>query len=144
MSVQLTVTIDPTSKTAPGILRGLADSMAATFEGAHAQVNDVVRAPAKAAKATKAAVEVADDEDDEENFELATDDGGEAADVVDAEETEEADDAPTLDDVTKAFQTYAKKHSREKAAAILKKLGAKSVRDIKPGQYEKVLKTLGA
>lgn len=43
-----------------------------------------------------------------------------------------------------AFQKYAKKYDREKAAKVLAKYKVKSVRDIPEAKYGEVLKVLGA
>lgn len=46
------------------------------------------------------------------------------------------------DDIIPAFQKYAKKHSREKAAKIIAKFKAKKVQEISPKHYSEVLKLL--
>lgn len=108
------------------------------------------------AKAKAAPVEEEEDdfgteeaEDASNELELSSDDAPEAED----DEVEEAPAKPaakkaapkkTLDDVIAAFRAYAAKHSREKAAAVLKKLDVKSVRDIPAEKYDGVLKVLNA
>lgn len=61
------------------------------------------------------------------------------------------DDAPaatepakalTLEDVVEGFKGYAQKNGRENAGKVLGKFGVKSVRDLKPDSYEKVMKAL--
>lgn len=47
-------------------------------------------------------------------------------------------------DVIPAFQSFAKRHSREKASNILGSLGVRSVRDLKPEQYAQVIGMLNA
>lgn len=97
-------------------------------------------------KTAKAPVET---EEEEEDFDLTSGedeeeldmDGADEADA-DAEEEEEAEEATSLEDVIGAFQKYAKKHSREKAAKVLATFKAKSVRDLKAAQYDKVLAAL--
>lgn len=59
------------------------------------------------------------------------------------EDTSEA--ALTLDgDIIPAFQAYAKKHSREKAAKVLAKYKVTSVRELPEKTWNDVLKTLNA
>lgn len=49
----------------------------------------------------------------------------------------------TLDgNIIPSFRAFAKKHSREKAGAVLAKFKVKSVRDLKETDYPKVLKLL--
>ena len=57
---------------------------------------------------------------------------------------EEEEQGPTVEDVTKAFKAYAGKFSREAALKVLKSFKVKSVSELKPEIYPKVLKTLGA
>jgi len=71
----------------------------------------------------------------EENFDLGD---GESAETEAAPEKE-----PTLEDVIEGFKAYAGKHGREKAGAILKKFGVKSVRDLKSEKYGEVLALIG-
>lgn len=47
--------------------------------------------------------------------------------------------ATTLSDVKKAVISYAKKHSPEKARAILKKFKAKNASEVKEADYDKVI-----
>jgi hypothetical protein len=48
----------------------------------------------------------------------------------------------TLEQVLDAAKKYAKKHSREKAAKVLKKFKVASVRDLKPAQFKEALQAL--
>jgi hypothetical protein len=115
------------------------------------------KAPAQPAAATKAPKDAkpgkkakpADEE--EEEFELdeteETEEEEEAEESEDeTEEEEEAEEeeetAHEIDDVIAAFQGYAKKHSREKAAKVLAKFKVKSVRDLKAKQYAEVMAIL--
>jgi hypothetical protein len=49
-----------------------------------------------------------------------------------------------LADVIDAFKNYAASTNRESAAKVLKSFKVKSVRDLKPEQYENVIATLNA
>jgi hypothetical protein len=91
-------------------------------------------ASARRAKTEKKGKTAAAKPPEDENFDLGF-----------GEETEpEAEAAShTLEDVIDAFKAYATKNSREKAGAILKKFNVKSVRDLKPDQFGKVLAALG-
>jgi len=101
---------------------------------------EAARAPAPKPAKKKAAPVV--EEDDEET---------EAADeTADVEYDADLDDEPvaaksklTLEgDIIPAFQAYAKKYSREKAGAVLSKLGVRAVREIPVEAYPAVLATL--
>lgn len=83
--------------------------------------------PAKAAKG-----KAAKNAEPEETFDLG-----------ESEEAETEEKTVTLDEVIKAFQAYAKRHSREKAGAALKKFGVKSVHDLKAEQYADVMEYIG-
>lgn len=48
----------------------------------------------------------------------------------------------TEEDVVNAARAHAKKHQRANTAKVLEKLGVKSVREIKPENYEKAIKAL--
>lgn len=55
-----------------------------------------------------------------------------------------SDDEPkvTQKEVISAFQAYAKAKGVEKAKAVIKKFGAKSVREIKEADFEKAMKAV--
>lgn len=69
----------------------------------------------------------------------------EELDLGDEEEEESEEEKPTLEGhIIPAFQAFAKKHSREKAGAILGKYKVKSVRDLPETEFSKILSLLGA
>lgn len=84
------------------------------------------------------------DEEEESDEESDDEDDSDDEEESDEEETEEEDEEPatTLEDVIGALQKYSKKHSREKAAAILKTFKVSAVRELKPAQFDAVIKKL--
>lgn len=119
------------------------------------QTTTAKAAPAPTTKKAAKAIVATEDEEDDTEFEI---DGGDSADEMDLdasaddedeeseEETadeEETEEAITLQDVIGACSKYAKKHSREKVSALLKKkFQAATVRELKPAQYAAVVKAL--
>ena len=102
--------------------------------------------PAKGGKASKP-VETEEATDDEETFEDATDteevtEEGVAEEFEDSEEEKEEEGLSLDKDIIPGFKKYAAKNGREKAAAILAKFKCKSVQNLKPADFEKVLKML--
>lgn len=66
----------------------------------------------------------------------------EAAPAIDLGEEAPVEKAVTMEDLVKAAQAYSKKHGRENAAKIVAKFGVKSIREIKPENFAKVLNAL--
>jgi hypothetical protein len=75
----------------------------------------------------------------QETVDLGFDETEEDEEETDDAEEEESETEYELSDVISAFKTYAKENTREKAGKILKKLGVKSLTDLKPAQYEKAM-----
>lgn len=73
--------------------------------------------------------------DDTESHELGDD--LPTGDDLDEDGAEEV--TYTMTDVLGGFQTYVKKHSKEKAMKLLTKAGVKSVRDIPPTKFAEVM-----
>lgn len=105
--------------------------------GATAPATAGATASTKGKKAA-APAEAPAEEEDEGEFDL-----GEEESEDDAEEEDETPKI-SLDQVIAGFKDFAKKKGRNKAAAVLKKYGVKSVRDLKAGNYAEVLEALGA
>lgn len=89
------------------------------------------------------------DKEEEEEFDLdedkeASDDEEEEEDEEsDGEEEEEESDAPSLEDVLRAFQKFTKdKANKPKAIKLLKAFGVTSVREIPKEKYQKALDKL--
>lgn len=103
-------------------------------------------AGAKKGKKAKEDEEEFDLEEQEEDESEETEEESEEEETEEESEDEDADEAeddgPSLEDMVSAFQKYAKKTSRDKAAAVLKKFKVKSVRDLKAKDYKAVLKSL--
>lgn len=89
--------------------------------------------PGKTVKTKTAIVETESTDTDDETFGL---------DAADETEAEAEAVVITQKDIIKAFQVYATKTSREKAAKVLTKFGVKSVKDLKESQYAAVMTTL--
>lgn len=164
METSISVTVQPNANGAV-LLRAIADSI----EGAPAE-DGLVKLSIQTSEPTEpkrgrgrpkkeAKVDLGDDEpeaDDEvaEDETEADDDDEAAEDEAEDEETKpepvktrkgvKAAKGPTLDEVIKAFQEYAAKHSRDKAGAILAKYKVKSVRNLPPEKFPEILKRLGA
>lgn len=104
-------------------------------------------APKTAAKGKKAQ-ETFKPEDMDPPAEPTLDEAAEANGIVRKEASEPTSKkaAPTatikIGEVIKGFQTYATKHGRPKAAAVLAKYGAKNVNEIQTTKYAEVLKVL--
>ncbi len=137
MKVELALLVGAESKQWLADLALLADRLESLIERTSGKKEDAApkatkSTPAPAATKSngkKAAAPVVDDE--EENFDL---------DGEEAEETEEADEDPiTVKDVIAAC-----KENREKAIKVLKKMKVKSVHELKPELYKKVLAEIGA
>lgn len=114
----------------------------ATAKAAKTQADST---PAKAAKAVKNPPPP--ESDDEDDFDLdgtGEDDTDELSLDDDAPDAEEEAEEPstTLEEVIGAFQKFAKRHGREKAVKVLAKFKAKSVRDLKPAQFDEALSAL--
>lgn len=63
------------------------------------------------------------------------------------EDSDDSDDTGTefeMADVVKAFKAYAQENSKDDAIKILKKLGVKSVRDLKTSQFAKAMSLVEA
>ena len=60
-------------------------------------------------------------------------------DLGEEEDSEDEDQELDLADVIEALKAYAKKTSRDDAKKILKKFKVKSVQDLKPDQYAKII-----
>jgi len=88
--------------------------------------------PQKAAKKAKKEKVI------EETFDL--DDESEKEEP--AEELEDKEEEISLNDILEGFKEYAKAKGRDKAVAILTKLKVKSVKDIPPEKFKKVLEAL--
>jgi hypothetical protein len=100
---------------------------------------------AKARKAKAAPVVEEDAEDVSETEMEFVDDTEESDDAeVQAEETEDADEATTLADVQNALKAFAARGTKykDKAMSVLKKLGVKHVNELKPKQFDAVIKAL--
>ncbi len=125
-----------------------------TSTAAQVVPSEVKRKRGRPAKAAAAEVEEDDTEDTtDDDFEVDEDE-------TDETEDEETEDEPapkkkagasakaaavlTLDVMIKAFQDYAERHSRDKAAKILAKYKVKSVRLLPEDKYAEVLKVLKA
>lgn len=93
---------------------------------------------ARTTRAPKAAKPV----EAEEEFDLDAEEVVESDDETDVSPADE--DETSIDDVVAAFKKYAtaKPANKVKAQGILKTLGVKSVRDIKPAQYAKAISLL--
>ena len=89
-------------------------------------------APKTATKKT-AKVEAAE----EETFDLGDDE-------TETEEAAATETEYSYEDVVLAFGAYAKKTTRDKAIAVLKKFKVKGVKDLDTDQYPAVMKALGA
>lgn len=88
----------------------------------------------------RAAAKPAEENGGEEIENESTEDAGsEDEDLMDL-----GDDEPkvTQEDVIAAFKNYAKAKGVEKAKAVIKKFGAKSVREIKEADFEKAMKAV--
>jgi hypothetical protein len=96
----------------------------------------------KKAKARKPEDVTTLDEDTDEELDFGSDEEETEETEAEAEEELTEEKVLALTDVISAFQTYAKKNSREKAAKVLTKFNAKSVRDLKPNQYGSVMNAL--
>ncbi len=55
------------------------------------------------------------------------------------EEPEDEEKEVTIDQIRAAFQAYARKHTRDKAAAVLAKYKVKSVNDLPKDKYAEIL-----
>jgi hypothetical protein len=106
----------------------------------------IAKTSAKARKAKAAPVVEEDAEDVSETEMEFVDDTEESDDAeVEAEETEEdADEATTLADVQNALKAFAARGTKykDKAMSVLKKLGVKHVNELKPKQFDAVIKAL--
>ncbi len=131
------------------------------FSGTPAAVTTTVsETPKKRGRPAKAAAVVEADEDELDGDDFEADEEVEDADELDDESYEDepvkvkkgASKAPakaaaetvTLEAVIGEFQVYARKHSREKAKALLGKFKVSSVRDLDKKDYAAVLKALKA
>lgn len=129
-------------------LRAHADTMSPTAQAT------TIKAPGKAGRPAKTKVEETEEEEEfdlsdqeeteEDETEEETESEEEETEEDETEEETEEEETPaiSLQTVIEAFQKYAKKHSREKAAKVLAQFKAKSVRDLKKDQYAKVLGAL--
>lgn len=106
---------------AANVLEGVAPKEAAKVENTEA-------APKKKGRPAKTEIEAAPEVNDEDQMDFD----------LDAEGDDEPE-APTLEMVSEAFKNYVKRHDKDAAFAILKKLKVKSVREIPESQYQKVL-----
>lgn len=121
------------------------------------KVPEPLREPQKRHRRTKAEIEAAKLAEGGASSTVikeveARDESEDATPAGDEYDTAEVDlgDAPTPtkkaldldDDIIPAFQKYAAKHSRDKAAAVLAKFGVKSVRNLGEDKYVEVLKLL--
>lgn len=142
--MQINIGIDGREK--GSVIAAQLRTLAASFEtyegwtGGNTEVEETTttirgRKVAKPASVKAAAA----DEEETEEYEASSDD--EENFSVDEEETEE-ETGWTLTQVIDAFKKYAKNNSREKAAKVLAKYKAKSVRDLKETDYDSVMKTL--
>lgn len=89
--------------------------------------------------------ESGDDDDGGDDGDSDDEDSGDDDDASDDDDEEEKKPAKgkklSLEkDILPAFQAYAKKHGRPKAAAILKKFKVKSVRELPPAKFAEALK----
>lgn len=126
--MKLTVYAEGSAKEVAEELR----TVAATLDGGKAVA---------AEKTEKVSKKKKKEEAEEEEFDLGdAEETEEETETEEEEETEvEEEDDTTIEDVIGAFQKYAKKHSREKAAKVLAKFKVKSVRDLKPANFSQVL-----
>ncbi len=92
--------------------------------------------PVKRGRKPKAKVEEVEETEDELE---ETDE-----DELDEVDEDEVEDEIEEKEVIKAFQNFVKENSTEEGLAILKKLNVKRVTHLKPAQYAKALKLLGA
>ncbi len=82
-------------------------------------------------------VEETEEESDDDEIEAGEDD----APTV---KSKKGSKGPSLDDVIKAFQKYAKKNGRGAAKKVLTKYKVESVQDLDEAHYAKVLKLIAA
>jgi hypothetical protein len=112
--------------------------------------------PAPAPEETEEEIEAADDTGaEDEELDLGTDDADEepeapAFDFKDVAKAlkayaDEEPEAPAFDfkDVAKALKAYAVKNGGKKALALLATFKVKSAKDLKPAQFEAVIKATG-
>lgn len=140
------------TKAAATITKKLAGLVGAEGESDDAEAEPVKRGRGRPPKNPKPAPD--EDLDFGEDEETADEEDADADEESDDEEDAEEDDeapktkgkasaGPTLDgDIIPAFQKYANKHSRAKAAIILKKYKVKAVRDLPKAKYAEILKLL--
>lgn len=103
-------------------------------------------APKKSRGRPKKAATPADDADDEDtdSDDDADDEDTDTSETEDDFEDDAEDEKPakaakgkyTKDDVRTALKAYAKKHGKDKAMKVLKKLNVSMIDDIKPTQFE--------
>lgn len=154
--------------TLTGDVKAIANVMA-KLAGAGGVAGEVVEPKRGRGRPKKETVEATAEADDdlglgasEEETENEGDESEEAGSEETEEETEEEESEPaprkgattsksgktkgkalTLEgDIIPAFQNFAKKHSREKAAKILAKFKAKKVTELSPNSYGEVLSLL--
>ncbi len=123
------------SLTLTGDAKALAKILGTVAETDGVEVEKVVtvaetEAPKKRGRPAKAKEEVAEPEETtEEDLGFGDDETPE-----DEEEKE-----ISIDDIRAAFQAYARKHTRDKAAAVLAKYKVKSVNDLPKDKYAEIL-----
>lgn len=115
----------------------------------HAAVYASTTAPTKTPKGKASKAEPEEEEEDadftdSDDEETESEDSAEEEDTDSDDSEDDADEEDTLNlkTVIAGFKAYAKKHSRDKAAAVLKQFKVKSVQDLKKTQYPLVMKAL--
>lgn len=148
MSVQLVLTFD-SAKGALEALAKLGGAVVATVKSDEDAPKKRGRPPGSTKKAKEepdAELEDGDDDLDDDADEETDEDDGDELDDEDEENEKPAPKksakakAPTAEDVLTAGKAYMKKHGKEKAHAVLKKLKVAKVSDVKEDERAKAIK----